>query len=58
MVFASNIKQAASLSDLESGNESLIEDEQLSYSDSGEEEEEKFVNENHNFKSSNTTGAF
>jgi hypothetical protein len=58
MVFASNIKQAASLSDLESGNESLIEDEQLSYSDSGEEEEEKVVNENHNFKSSKTTTAF
>jgi hypothetical protein len=58
MVFASNIKQAASLSDLESGNESLIEDEQLSYSDSGEEEGEKVVNENHNFKSSKTTTAF
>jgi hypothetical protein len=27
MVFASNIKQAASLSDLESGSESLIDDE-------------------------------
>ena len=50
MVFASNIKQAASLSDLESGSESLIDDEQLSYSDSADEEEEKVVNENHNFK--------